>query len=814
MLLRPLAALVTVLSLQAAPVELRFEVLSHRAPAPFPVAMALTVVNPGPKALPATGWCLGFSYSRTLDTSQAKGPLRLEHVTGDLYRLVPGQGFPGLPMGASLRVELRGEGASLNRTDAPSGAYLVLGGQARPVPVEVLPFKPEALARPAGDPTPRVDPEAQFKLNGRLQPRPASPLPFPTPLQMEAGTGHLTLPRDLQLEAAPGLEGEAALAADWLTPLLGRRPGLGKGALRLRLGPVPGQTSPEAYVLRVGEGSIEVTGLGPSGVFHGLQTLRSLLGPDLTLPELRILDAPRFPYRGFMLDVARHFHPKARILKVLDLMARLKLNVFHFHLTDDEGWRLAIPGLPELTEVGARRGHGEGHLEPLFGSGPQVDTLPGSGHYTREDCLEILRFAKARHIQVIPELEMPGHARAAVKAMAVRAQRGSGEDYRLQDPGDRSAYRSIQMYRDNVMDPGLPSTYAFIAKVVAETVALYKEAGAPLTTIHMGGDEVPAGVWEGSPACQTMVRDLGLRSVDDLWYVFYSRVEGILRHHGLRTSGWEEIVLRKPRLRGPPKLIPNPGFFGKGMRAYVWNNVMGWGNEDLPYRLANAGFEVVLSPVSNLYFDLAPTPDPREVGQYWGGYVDVEKAFRLIPLDYYRNQKEDAQGQPLAKEALAGKDGLTDYGAEHLLGLQGCLWGENLVDEERLDTFLVPKVFGLAERAWAPDPTWAREQDPAKAEGLYTEAWSRFTWQVSDQLRHLDREGAAWRYHIPAPGLRVERRRAWANLALPGFTLRYTLDGTEPTPKSPEVQGPLEAREGLRVAAFDGRGRRGLSIRR
>src|SRR5207245_2623587 len=303
---------------------------------------------------------------------------------------------------------------------------------------------------------------------------------------------------------------------------------------------------------------VRIVGASPAGVFYGLQSLRSLLPQagatpraGLVVPAIRVVDAPRFGYRGFMLDVARNFHPKPVVLRTLDLLPRYKLNVCHLHLTDDEGWRIELPSLPALTAVGARRGHtldSGTHLPPAFGSGPDVDRPWGSGFYSRADYVEILRYAAARHIEVIPELEMPGHARAAIKAMQANQQ------YTLSDPDDRSVYTSAQGYHDNVMNPALESTYRFVERVVGDLAALHREAGVPLRHIHMGGDEVPAGVWQGSPAVQAYMKANGLASVDDLWFVFYGRVEQILKAQGLTPAGWEEsgldwggyVDLRKP----------------------------------------------------------------------------------------------------------------------------------------------------------------------------------------------------------------------------------------------------------------------------
>jgi hexosaminidase len=583
------------------------------------------------------------------------------------------------------------------------------------------------------------------------------------------------------------------------------------------VGPVEGQTSPEAYELVIHPTSgVRIVGVSPAGVFYGLQSFRNLLpAPSprggVVLPALRVLDAPRFGYRGFMLDVARNFHPKAAVLRTLDLLARYKLNVFHMHLTDDEGWRVEIAGLPELTAVGARRGHtldSKRFLQPAFGSGPRVDQPYGSGFFSHADYVEIVRYAAARHIEVIPEIEMPGHARAAIKSMA------GNQQYMLTDPADTSKYWSVQGYPDNVMNPALESTYRFIERVVGDLVAMHREAGAPLRHIHMGGDEVPAGVWVGSPAVQAYMQSHGLTSVDDLWFVLYGRVEQILKAQGLVPSGWEEIAVRRTRRDGRPATIVNPGFAERGWRAYVWNNVPGWGAEDLAYRLANGGYDVVLSPVTNYYFDLAWNQNPEEIGLDWGGYIDMQKPFQFIPFDYYRNTRFDRAGNPLDPAVFTGKDRLTDYGRAHIVGLQGNLWSETLGGEGRLEYMLVPKLFALAERAWAPDPDWAKEADPARSDSLYREAWSRFTNVVGKrELPRLEREVPGLNYRIPTPGLKVDGGVVLSNLELPGFTLRYTTDGTEPTVRSAVVRGPIPLRGTVRVAAFSTPGRKGRTVR-
>jgi hexosaminidase len=341
-------------------------------------------------------------------------------------------------------------------------------------------------------------------------------------------------------------------------------------------------------------------------------------------------------------------------------------------------------------------------------------------------------------------------------------------------------------------------------------VAIHREAGVPLHTLHVGGDEVRPGVWERSPAVLAYMKEHDLGSVDDLWFVFYAEVEKILKRHDIVPSGWEEIAVRKTRLDGKPKNIPNPGFADRGWRAYVWNNVPGDGNEDLAYRLANGGYKVVLCPVSNVYFDLAWNKNPEEPGLDWGGYVDLKKPFEFIPFDYYRNVRLDSRGNAVPPALFVGKDRLTDYGRSNILGIQGNLWSETLNAEGRMEYMLLPKLLGFVERAWAPDPAWAREADEAKFASLFQQAWSEFVSVVGKrELPRLDRESPGLAYRIPTPGLKIVDGHVRCSLEIPGFVLRYTNDGSEPTSRSPEVRGPIPATGLVRVAAFAPMGRKG-----
>ena len=334
----------------------------------------------------------------------------------------------------------------------------------------------EQINRAPTDKFPIPTNEYRYNQNAKLTKLPKTDLlpVIPTPVKVNKGKGILAVNNDFVINYFGDLKGEA----DYLTTEL---EGLGLTIKTIAAGaighksialstvstPIAGKTT-EAYRLKVdGENEIiSIEGTDAAGVFYGLQSLLALIPNDayqqkntaVTFDELTIEDAPRFEYRGLMLDVSRNFHSKKLVKKLLDLMASYKLNKFHFHITDDEGWRLEIPGLPELTEVGARRGHTldeSDRLQPAYGSGPSMEAkgYSGSGYFTTEEYIEIIQYAGERHIEVIPEIDLPGHARAAIVAMNARHKKlmaagktAAASQYLLNDPNDASEYRTAQSY--------------------------------------------------------------------------------------------------------------------------------------------------------------------------------------------------------------------------------------------------------------------------------------------------------------------------------------------------------------------------------
>jgi hexosaminidase len=638
----------------------------------------------------------------------------------------------------------------------------------------------------------------------------------------------------LEIAADGGLSPEAGYLRTEIEKFLGRKlanslrsePGENKV---IYLHKVPG-LAPESYELKVMPAGVQISASTSAGMFYGIQSFLTLIPPsawahpqkEIQMPCVEVKDEPRFPYRAFMLDVARNFQPKSEILRVLDVMALYKLNVFHMHLTDDEGWRLDIPSLPELTEVGSKRGHtldSKHHLPPSHGSGGEIDNKTGTGFYSRADFIEILKHANKLHIMIVPEIESPGHARAAIKAMNARYDRlmaagkkAEAEHFLLYDPNDKSQYNSVQYWTDNVIDVSLPSTYNFIETVINDITGMYKEAGSPLKTINFGGDEVPGHVWEKSPAYPALKASHSeIQSTADLWYYFYGRVNRLVKAKGLYLSGWEEMALRKTAIDGNPTYIPNPDFMPEHLQTEVWNNTLGGGNEDLAYKLANAGYKVVLTCVTNLYFDMAHYKSFDEPGYYWGAFADIDKPYSFIPFDYFKNSKVDKNGLPINRNIFIGKQRLTDYGKSNILGLQSAVWGENIKSTDRLEYMLLPRLLGFAERAWAQDPAWATEKNTTKSDSLYQKDWVNFLNVLGKrEMPRLSYFNGGYNYRVPKPGVVLQDGKYAANIQFPGLTIRYTTNGKDPDEKS-KIYNDAVTIDGnnVKFRAFDTKGRGG-----
>ncbi len=788
----------------------------------------LTLTNTGDAILPATGWKLYFNDGDPAsdDTSVAQ----VKPVNGDLFYLSPGPAFKSVPPGQSATMAFL-SGKIRSATDYAAGFYLVFDGK----PAQAFPIS--LTIDPAGqfEQADRRVAERIFDQNALIQPVADDKLTkvFPTPVSYQETGQPFRLDNQVVIVADKEFSAEAAFLANSLATVVNKKPAIqtqatGK-AITLRKNAA---IAPEGYELQINQDGVWLSASAGAGIFYGIQSLQTLLpasallakSGSVSLPGLRVKDAPRFGYRALLMDVARNFQPKSEVLKVLNLMGLYKLNVLHLHFSDDEGWRVEMPSLPELTTVGATRAHSTDGLTsilPAYGSGSSADNSAGTGFYSKADFVEILKYAHDRHIDVIPEIESPGHARAALRAMDARYDRlvkagnkTEAERYLLRDIGDKSVYQSIQGFTDNVIDVSLPSTYAFLERVVGDLTGMYKEAGAPLKTIHFGGDEVPEGVWAKSPSVRRlMARQPSVKSTDDLWYYYFGKINQLLKSRGLFLSGWEEIGLRKVVQNGKSVWVPNEAFAHENVHVNVWKNSPGSGAEDLAYRMANAGYKVILTPVTHLYIDMAYNPSSGEPGQYWGGYVDTDKPFYFIPYNYLRNLTDDRTGQRINPSSIKSREAITEKGKANIVGIEAALWSETNRTPLQFEYKLLPKLLAVAERAWAKDPAWATETDDQKSGQLYGQAWSEFINRVGNyELPRLDVYGGGFQYRIPTAGAKLIDGKVAANVQFPGLTIRYTMDGTEPNATSQTYTQPLPLTNTIKLKVFNAAGRAGQTV--
>ncbi len=552
---------------------------------------------------------------------------------------------------------------------------------------------------------------------------------------------------------------------------------------------------PESYHIVAKDGAVTITAADAAGASYALRSLAQQAAYEHgQLKPLEITDAPRFAYRGLHMDMARNFESKGHILAVIDEMAALKLNKLHLHLGDDEGWRLAIDGLPELTEIGSKRCHDLAEdtcLLPQLGAGP--DNAPGvNGYLTRADYIEILKAAKARQIEVIPSFDMPGHSRAAVRSMEARYRRlmAAGKpveasQYRLQDPDDTTAYISIQDYHDNTLNICLPSTYAFIDKVMESIKAMHDEAGEPLRIYHIGTDET-AGAWVKSPACQKIMADKTI-TVQQLGASFITQVSDILGKKGIEPAGWSDGMGSVDPAQMPKKVQSNS-----------WGSLFSGGGADA-YRQANQGWDVVMSTPDVLYFDMPNAADGQERGYDWASrQTDIYKVFAFLPENLGANAvlmpNYIGVGQTIA-------DPTPLQPGHRIAGMQGQIWSETTRSDRIADYLLFPRTLALAERAWHRagwEPDYVAGKSYSYNDGSVDTAkvaadWQGFQARLLPQLSSLDAAGLT--YRLPVPGAHIAGGKLEANTPIAGLAIQYKQTGTwKPYTGPVAVSGPVSLR--------------------
>ncbi|NTS76712.1 carbohydate-binding domain-containing protein [Catenovulum sp. SM1970] len=755
-------------------------------------------------------WAFYFHSIRLVEDLYTKVGLTVEHVQGDLHRLVPTDEFKGLKAGQELEIKYQGQVWAVSKSDFMPRAFFYHKGLEPSIFANtdtedfnqfVLPItKPEQLKR-YNDPvdrweTPTAASRYQDNKSANAKADELDKIKrqiLPTPVEAKISSSTTTLDKSWSIEYQGRTKSEAGYLVKELEKLLAteldktavKKPTKNDKVISLRVNEKLAGGNAESYELEIEDDRIEIVGSDEAGVFYGIQSALSLIkdksAGKVKLYRGEVEDSPRFHFRGMHYDIGRNFHGKEALFKFVDALAMYKLNKLHLHLTEDEGWRLEIPGLPELTEIAGNRCFDLEENKCLLtqlGSGP-FDSGSGNGFLKTEEFVELLKYAKERHVEIIPEIESPGHARSQIIAMEVRHDRLMAEgkpeaakEFLLSDPEDKSEYLTVQLYTDNAMNVCMPSALKFMDKVAYELQQMYRQAGLKLNTLHVGGDEVGHGAWTKSPACEALFADPtnGISGVADLKQYFVKGLADMTAKRGLAIAAWEDGLMFDPQNPFIRDQIPNPNFYSN-----VWDNIWEWGVADRAYRLANEDFKVVLSHGTHLYFDHPYEAHPDERGYYWAArYTPTEKTFGYMPDDFYANADFTRAGDAITDlEDTVGRALPQLEKPENILGMQGHVWTETIRTAEQMFEMVFPRALAVAERAWHK-AEWEGVKVDKKARA---QDWADFSASLAG--KELERlTGLGINYHLPVPGGVIESGQLKANAAFPGIKIEYSTDGS------------------------------------
>lgn len=470
----------------------------------------------------------------------------------------------------------------------------------------------------------------------------------PVPRAVEMAAGSFTIDAETVVEVTGGATyAVMETFGVWAAPFRERGLPLEAGTTGdLRIG-IDGQGDPEGYRLEVTSSGIDLTGTDAAGLFYGLQTLSQLMpadaeaatGPSVTVQRASIEDAPRFPYRGMHLDMARHFQGPDFVKHYIDLLARYKINRFHWHLTEDQGWRIQIDAYPRLTEVGAFRSETQiGHGSEEFNG----DGVPHGGFYSKDEIRDIVAYAQARHVTVIPEIEMPGHALAALAAYPQFAC----------TEGPFEVAKTWGVFED-IFCP-YDETFDFLEAVLAEVIELF-----PGEYVHIGGDEAPKERWEESAFVRSLMQREGYNDVAQVQSYFIRRIERFLNDNGKRMIGWDEIL---------------EGGLAPDATVMSWRGTVGG------IAASRQGHDVIMTPYSHLYFDYYQSQDQANEPFAIGGFLPLDTVYSYEPVPPQLRAADAAQ----------------------IIGAQANVWTEYMKTGEHIEYMLFPRMFALSEITWSP----------------------------------------------------------------------------------------------------------------
>ena len=583
----------------------------------------------------------------------------------------------------------------------------------------------------------------------------------------------------------------------------------------------------ESYQLSVSDGGISISSADSAGALYALQSLKQIFLisklENAPLKFIEINDSPKFSYRGMLLDISRNFYGPDKIKQIIDYLSFFKINYLDFRLTDDEGWRLEIPGLEELVEVGSKRAYTKDEFEnliPMYGSGPDTNST-GSGYLSRSDYVDILKYASERNISVIPQISVPSHMRSAIVSMNARYQKYmemgnqvEAEKYLLIDPDDKSEYYSAQGFTDNIMNICRESSFTFYEKVIDEIYLMYKDAGIEMAKFGVAADELPYGAWQKSPMCDKFMSENSISGdYNALYELMQRRIYSKISSYGATMTGWDDILLKLTEKNQSETQIKD-FFKDDDILLFVWKNDWGEGRQDMIYKYANLGYKTIMSNSSAFYFDMVDDKDLDNIGLSWSGYANYKDMWTVDVFDVF-NDLYGVEKNNISREYIENSVKLEEDKKDNIIGIQSQIWSETIRNEGILDYMFMPNIIVFSQKAWSHENSWMDiSNNDSKREKIENE-WNKFANNIGQRvLPMVDNIFGGLAYDLPKPGGIVANDTLYANTVFPGLNIKYTLDGSNPEFSSETFTSPIKINEGdiINLRLFDNTGRGGNSI--
>ncbi len=583
----------------------------------------------------------------------------------------------------------------------------------------------------------------------------------------------------------------------------------------------------ESYQLSVSDGGISISSADSAGALYALQSLKQIFLisklENTPLKFIEINDSPKFSYRGMLLDISRNFYGPDKIKQIIDYLSFFKINYLDFRLTDDEGWRLEIPGLEELVEVGSKRAYTKDEFEnliPMYGSGPDTNST-GSGYLSRSDYVDILKYASERNISVNPQISVPSHMRSAIVSMNARYQKYmemgnqvEAEKYLLIDPDDKSEYYSAQGFTDNIMNICRESSFTFYEKVIDEIYLMYKDAGIEMAKFGVAADELPYGAWQKSPMCDKFMSENSISGdYNALYELMQRRIYNKISSYGATMTGWDDILLKLTEKNQSETQIKD-FFKDDDILLFVWKNDWGEGRQDMIYKYANLGYKTIMSNSSAFYFDMVDDKDLDNIGLSWSGYANYKDMWTVDVFDVF-NDLYGVEKNNISREYIENSVKLEEDKKDNIIGVQSQIWSETIRNEGILDYMFMPNIIVFSQKAWSHENSWMDiSNNDSKREKIENE-WNKFANNIGQRvLPMVDNTFGGLAYDLPKPGGIVANDTLYANTVFPGLNIKYTLDGSNPEFSSETFTSPIKINEGdiINLRLFDNTGRGGNSI--